>query len=186
MGELDEEFGYYGRIVSVWVARSPPGFAYIIFEDSQDARDAVRGLDGKMICGHRVKVDLSNNVSRSRPRPPPPRPYFGGGDRFGGGRFGGRFGGGAPHSQKRCYTCDRMGHISRDCPKFRRNFRSRSRSRRRSRSIKRSRSRRRRRSRSSSGSSSSSNSSSSRSRSRSKSKTPDEKKDNKEERNSVE
>ena len=47
--ELDEEFGYYGRIVSVWVARSPPGFAYIIFEDSQDARDAVRGLDGKSV-----------------------------------------------------------------------------------------------------------------------------------------
>jgi len=113
--ELEDEFEYYGKITSVWVARSPPGFAYIIFEDSQDAKDAVRGLDGKMICGHRVKVDLSNNVSRSRPRPPPPRPYYG--DRFGG-RFGGRFG--APHTQKRCYTCDRMGHISRDCPKFRR------------------------------------------------------------------
>lgn len=45
--DLDKEFGYYGRLVNVWVARNPPGFAYVEYEDSRDARDAVRGLDGK-------------------------------------------------------------------------------------------------------------------------------------------
>jgi len=45
--ELEDEFGYYGKLVSVWVARNPPGFAYVLFEDARDARDACRGLDGK-------------------------------------------------------------------------------------------------------------------------------------------
>lgn len=45
--ELEDEFSYYGRLVSVWVARNPPGFAYVLFEDARDARDACRGLDGK-------------------------------------------------------------------------------------------------------------------------------------------
>lgn len=45
--ELEDEFGYYGRLVSVWVARNPPGFAYVLFEDERDAKDAVRALDGK-------------------------------------------------------------------------------------------------------------------------------------------
>ena len=45
--ELEDEFSYYGKLVSVWVARNPPGFAYVLFEDYNDAKDAVRGLDGK-------------------------------------------------------------------------------------------------------------------------------------------
>jgi len=45
--DLEHEFGYYGRLVNVWVARSPPGFAYVEFEDYRDAEDAIRGLDGR-------------------------------------------------------------------------------------------------------------------------------------------
>ena len=45
--ELEDEFGYYGPLVSVWIARNPPGFAYVLFEDAKDARDAVKELDGK-------------------------------------------------------------------------------------------------------------------------------------------
>lgn len=31
---------------SVWVARRPPGYAFIDFDDGRDAEDAIRELDG--------------------------------------------------------------------------------------------------------------------------------------------
>ena len=37
----------YCRLKSVWVARNPAGFAFVEFEDSRDADDAIAGLDGK-------------------------------------------------------------------------------------------------------------------------------------------
>merc|ERR1739848_117281 len=64
--ELEDEFSYYGPLRNVWVARSPPGFAYIEFEDKRDAQDAVRGLDGKTIAGRRVKVEMAQGSRRTR------------------------------------------------------------------------------------------------------------------------
>ncbi|PNI77079.1 SRSF3 isoform 1 [Pan troglodytes] len=48
--ELERAFGYYGPLRSVWVARNPPGFAFVEFEDPRDAADAVRELDGRLEC----------------------------------------------------------------------------------------------------------------------------------------
>lgn len=45
--ELERAFGFYGPLRSVWVARNPPGFAFVEFEDPRDASDAVRELDGR-------------------------------------------------------------------------------------------------------------------------------------------
>ncbi|KAL3267922.1 hypothetical protein HHI36_007060 [Cryptolaemus montrouzieri] len=42
--DLEDAFGYYGPLRNVWVARNPPGFAFVEFEDARDAEDAVRGL----------------------------------------------------------------------------------------------------------------------------------------------
>ncbi|KAM4701231.1 serine/arginine-rich splicing factor 3 isoform 1-T1 [Discoglossus pictus] len=70
--ELERAFGYYGPLRSVWVARNPPGFAFVEFEDPRDAADAVRELDGRNLCGCRVRVELSNGEKRSRNRGPPP------------------------------------------------------------------------------------------------------------------
>ncbi|XP_063786909.1 serine/arginine-rich splicing factor 3-like isoform X2 [Pseudophryne corroboree] len=70
--ELERSFGYYGPLRSVWVARNPPGFAFVEFEDPRDAADAVRELDGRTLCGCRVSVELSNGEKRSRNRGPPP------------------------------------------------------------------------------------------------------------------
>uniref|UniRef100_A0A4W3GB06 Serine and arginine rich splicing factor 3b n=2 Tax=Callorhinchus milii TaxID=7868 RepID=A0A4W3GB06_CALMI len=67
--ELERAFGYYGPLRSVWVARNPPGFAFVEFEDPRDASDAVRELDGRSLCGCRVRVELSNG-ERRRARPP--------------------------------------------------------------------------------------------------------------------
>ncbi|KAL7407812.1 hypothetical protein ABVT39_013999 [Epinephelus coioides] len=70
--ELERSFGYYGPLRSVWVARNPPGFAFVEFEDPRDATDAVRELDGRTLCGCRVRVELSNGEKRSRTRGAPP------------------------------------------------------------------------------------------------------------------
>ncbi|NP_001002053.1 serine/arginine-rich splicing factor 3a isoform X1 [Danio rerio] len=70
--ELERAFGYYGPLRSVWVARNPPGFAFVEFEDPRDATDAVRELDGRTLCGCRVRVEMSNGEKRSRFRGPPP------------------------------------------------------------------------------------------------------------------
>lgn len=47
--DLEDAFGYYGPLKNVWVARHPPGFAFVEFEDPRDADDAVRGLDGRFV-----------------------------------------------------------------------------------------------------------------------------------------
>uniref|UniRef100_A0A8C6HFV6 RRM domain-containing protein n=1 Tax=Mus spicilegus TaxID=10103 RepID=A0A8C6HFV6_MUSSI len=47
--ELEWAFGYYGPLRSVWVARNPPGFAFVEFEDPRDAAAAVRELDGRTL-----------------------------------------------------------------------------------------------------------------------------------------
>ena len=45
-GDLEASFSKYGQLKNVWVARNPPGFAFVEFEDPRDAEDAVRALDG--------------------------------------------------------------------------------------------------------------------------------------------
>ena len=47
--EIESAFSKYGPLRNVWVARKPPGFAFVEFEDPRDAEDAVRGLDGTYV-----------------------------------------------------------------------------------------------------------------------------------------
>ncbi|CAL8468403.1 g7943 [Coccomyxa elongata] len=82
--DLEEEFIRFGTLRSVWVARKPPGFAFVEYEDPRDADDAVRKLDG--FKGWRVEHsknrgprwqdgprDGPRDSYRSRDRSPPPR-----------------------------------------------------------------------------------------------------------------
>ena len=62
--ELEREFSKYGHLVSVWVARNPPGFAFIEFEDPRDAEDAVYEMDGRNVCGARIRVELAKPSSK--------------------------------------------------------------------------------------------------------------------------
>ncbi|XP_013889780.1 serine and arginine rich splicing factor 7a [Austrofundulus limnaeus] len=134
-GELERAFSYYGPLRTVWVARNPPGFAFVEFEDPRDAEDAVKGMDGKVLCGSRVRVEMSTGLSR-KGRGRPSRRQFDPNDR--------------------CYQCGDRGHYAYDCYRYSkrgggggRRSRSRSHSRSRSRSRgRRYRSRSRSRSRS--------------------------------------
>ncbi|NXF84905.1 SRSF7 factor, partial [Eubucco bourcierii] len=105
-GELERAFSYYGPLRTVWIARNPPGFAFVEFEDPRDAEDAVLGLDGKIICGSRVRVEVSTGMPRrSRyDRPPARRPF---------------------DPNDRCYECGEKGHYAYDCHRYSRRRRSR-------------------------------------------------------------
>jgi len=55
--ELEKEFDSFGPLVDCWVARNPPGFAFIVYKRADDAERAVDELDGRTICGRRVRVE---------------------------------------------------------------------------------------------------------------------------------
>lgn len=57
-------FQTFGPIREVWVARNPPGFAFVEFEDPLDAEDAVDKMDGKRVCDRSVRVELSRRTGR--------------------------------------------------------------------------------------------------------------------------
>mmetsp|Transcript_11546 Transcript_11546/g.11561 ORF Transcript_11546/g.11561 Transcript_11546/m.11561 type:complete len:216 (+) Transcript_11546:125-772(+) len=77
VNDLHKDFDRYGRIRDIWVARKPPGFAFIEYEDERDASDAVQDMNGRWILDKRIRVEISrrgrpgerrNDVPRAPPR----------------------------------------------------------------------------------------------------------------------
>ena len=49
--ELRGLFAKHGTVEKVWIARSPPGFAFVWLTDERDVADAIKALDGAEL-GH--------------------------------------------------------------------------------------------------------------------------------------
>ena len=65
--ELERVFREFGSLRSVWVARNPPGFAFVEFDDERDAEDAVKSLDGRFdiffVCQNIVMIYLKLKIT---------------------------------------------------------------------------------------------------------------------------
>uniref|UniRef100_A0A0A0KTR0 RRM domain-containing protein n=1 Tax=Cucumis sativus TaxID=3659 RepID=A0A0A0KTR0_CUCSA len=113
--DLEDEFRMFGVLRSVWVARRPPGYAFIEFDDRRDALDAIQALDGK----NGWRVELSHNSKGGG----------GGGGRRGRGGGGGGVGGGLRRSpsprRRRSPSYERYGRRS-NSPRGKRSPRRRS------------------------------------------------------------
>ena len=57
--EVEAEFDKIGVLNDVWLARNPPGFAFVDFQESRDAARAVRVLDGAHVLGTKIKVQFA-------------------------------------------------------------------------------------------------------------------------------
>ncbi|VUZ38596.1 unnamed protein product [Hymenolepis diminuta] len=63
-GFVYKELSKFGHIVDLWIARNPPGFAFVQFDSYSDTEKAIQTLDGSTIFGPKIKVEFA----RSGPR----------------------------------------------------------------------------------------------------------------------
>ena len=63
--ELRRMFSRYGSVQDVWVAHKPPGFAFVFYKTVREAREAVKGADGRPVCGVRVRVRMGTEINPS-------------------------------------------------------------------------------------------------------------------------
>ena len=127
--DIEGAFSKFGPLRNVWVARNPPGFAFVEFEDGRDAEDACRQLDGTRIAGGRIKAEMSHGRTRRGRGGGPPSSFRGGpppypmGAGYGpsagrapfhGGPRGGHYNGGGdyPYAGAGAYGGPRGGHHS--------------------------------------------------------------------------
>lgn len=57
--DLRDFFSKWGAIKQVWVARQPPGFGYVTFENEADAERALAEGQGQVINGELIKLEVA-------------------------------------------------------------------------------------------------------------------------------
>lgn len=92
--EVQSLFAQVGAVRDVFLPNDretgrPRGFAFVEFENDEDAAKAIEKFNGYQLAGRALRV----NAAEDRPRSSGPRPGGGGGG-YGGGGYGGGGGGG--------------------------------------------------------------------------------------------
>ena len=87
---LENLFGRYGLVKEVWLAKSTPCFAFVVYHSKEDAESAVGESNGIEFYGKRIRV----SVARPRTK----------------GMVHRRF-----DSSMKCYQCGNKGHFYRSC-----------------------------------------------------------------------
>jgi len=64
--QLMEAFASYGKVLAVWIAQKPPGYAFLLMESSRDARDSCVGLNKTKIGGYRMQVEMATGSVRGK------------------------------------------------------------------------------------------------------------------------
>lgn len=86
--DLEGEFTKYGKLNSVWVAFNPPGFAFVEFENRNEAEKACDILNGTEVLGSKLRVEISKGRPKGRRDGGRGNPRFDGGNRRDSGGFG--------------------------------------------------------------------------------------------------
>jgi RNA recognition motif-containing protein len=75
VGELDPEakrhslqrlFGKYGPLKEIWMAKSVPCFAFVVYKYREDAEDAQIKTDAVEVCGRKIRVTFAKPRTRGR------------------------------------------------------------------------------------------------------------------------
>ncbi|KAG7384694.1 hypothetical protein PHYPSEUDO_002387 [Phytophthora pseudosyringae] len=68
--DLSDRFERFGRLTSVRIKfpTRPPPFAFLTYENEQDASDSVRSMNNSIYAGSRIRVEISRGVDDARPR----------------------------------------------------------------------------------------------------------------------
>ena len=64
--ELEDAFSQYGGLKEVWIAKEPKGFAFVEFNYAEDATSAIKQLDGTIVCGCKVRVEMARDSRKPR------------------------------------------------------------------------------------------------------------------------
>jgi len=57
--QLMEAFASFGKVLAVWIAQKPPGYAFLLMESSSEARDSCVGLNNTRIGGYKMQVEMA-------------------------------------------------------------------------------------------------------------------------------
>ena len=60
--ELEAVFAPYGEVKDVWVARDPPGYAFVEFEKVECAEEASQALDQSKAFGTTIRYTIQDET----------------------------------------------------------------------------------------------------------------------------